>query len=113
MKILLCLLLGTSVLFGQFEYGEVLGTVRDASLGVVTGAKITLRNLDTNVSNEASTNDQGNFSFPNLRAGHYTIVAEKEGFRAAHTEDLELRTGDHLRTDIALETGSVTERVTV
>jgi hypothetical protein len=54
MKILLYLLLGTSVLFGQFEYGEVLGTVRDASLGVVTRAKITLRNLDTNVSNDFS-----------------------------------------------------------
>src|SRR5579863_4894499 len=113
MKTLLCLLLGTGLLFGQFEYGEILGTVRDASQGVVTGAKVTLRNLDTNVERDENTNDQGDYSFPGLRAGHYSVQSEKQGFRTATTANLELRTGDHLRNDIALETGNVTEQVTV
>jgi hypothetical protein len=113
MKTLLCLLLGTGLLFGQFEYGEILGTVRDASQGVVSGAKVTLRNLDTNVEREASTNEQGDYSFPDLRAGHYSVQSEKAGFKTSTTGNLELRTGDHLRNDILLETGNITEKITV
>ena len=113
MKTLLCLLTGTGLLFGQFDYGEILGTVRDASQAVVSGAKITLTNLDTNVVREAITNEQGDYSFPGIRAGRYTVQAEKQGFRAATTSNLELRTGDHLRTDVALETGSISDKITV
>src|SRR6266852_3193684 len=113
MKTLLCLLVGTGLLFGQFEYGEILGTVRDASQAVVMGAKVTLRNLDTNVVREGATNEQGDYSFPGLRAGRYSIQSEKQGFRTATTSNLELRTGDHLRTDLALETGSVSDQITV
>src|SRR5437762_2014642 len=112
MKSLVCLLLGSGLLFGQFEYGEILGTVRDASQGVVAGAKVTLRNRATNVEREGSTNEQGAYSFPGLRAGQYTVQSEKQGFRTA-TTDLELRTGDHLRNDLTLETGSVSDKVTV
>jgi hypothetical protein len=113
MKFILGLITATGLLYGQFEYGEVLGTVRDASRGVVVGAKVTLRNIDTNVSREAVTNEQGNFSFPDLRAGHYSASAEKQGFRIANTSAFELRTGDHFRFDVALETGSVSEQVNV
>lgn len=112
MKILLWLLLGTSLLYGQFEYGEILGTVRDASQGVVKGAKVTLRNLDTNVEREASTNEQGDYSFPGLRAGHYSVQCERAGFRVITTANLELRTDDHLRNDVALETGNVADKIT-
>src|ERR1700720_4639254 len=97
MRTLLCLLLGCGLLLGQFEYGEILGTVRDASQGVVAGAKVTLRNLDTNVEREESTNEQGDYSFPGMRAGHYSVQCEKQGFRTSATPNLELRTGDHLR----------------
>ena len=83
MKTLLFLLLGAGLLFGQFEYGEILGTVRDASQGVVAGAKVTLHNLDTNIEQVGSTNDQGDYSFPGLRAGHYSVESGKQGFRTA------------------------------
>ncbi len=63
--------------------------------------------------NPAITNEQGDYSFPGLRAGDYSVESEKQGFRTAGTANLEPRTGDHLRNDIALETGSVTDKVTV
>src|SRR5215469_15372204 len=113
MRTISCLLIGAGVLFGQFEYGEIVGTVRDASQAVVAEAKIKLRNLDTNVEHEGVTNEQGDYSFPGLRAGHYSVQSEKQGFRTVSTASLELRTGDHLRVDVTLETGLVTEQVTV
>jgi hypothetical protein len=109
----LCLAVWLAPLNAQFEYGEVLGTVRDASGGVVAHAKITLRNLGTNVELSVLTNDQGNFSFPDLRAGNYQLSAVQQGFRPAQSAPLALRVGDRLRMDLALETGQVTEQVTV
>jgi hypothetical protein len=97
----------------QLEYGEVLRTVRDMSGGVVPHAKITLRNLGTNVEVGLLTSDQGNFSFPDLRAGNHQLRAVQEGFRPARSAPLTLRVGDRLRMDLTLETGLVTEQVTV
>src|SRR6266851_7692334 len=113
MRITFCLLLGTGLLFGQFEYGEILGTVRDSSGGVVGGARVKLHNPDTNLEREETTNDQGAYSFPGLRAGRYDVQTEKQGFRTATAGGLELRTGDHLRIDVGLEPGSVSEEITV
>src|SRR5690242_11947610 len=112
MKTLFCFLLGAVLLFGQFEYGEIGGTVRDATQAVVAGAKVTLRNLDTNLELATSTNQQGAYSFPGLRGGRYSVQTEMKGFRVANA-DLDLRTGDHLRNDVKLEAGSLSEKVTV
>jgi hypothetical protein len=94
MKILLCLLMGTGQLFGQFDFAEVLGTVRDANPGTVAGAKITLRNLDTNIEREGSTNEQDAFLFPDIRAGRYSVLCGKPGFRSWTAANLELRTSE-------------------
>jgi len=97
----------------QFEYAEVLGTVRDSSGGVVPHSKITLKNLDTNVEWSLLSNEQGNYSFPDLRAGRYQVSAVQQGFRPAQSAELVLRVGDRLRMDLTLEAGQVTEQVTV
>jgi hypothetical protein len=84
--------LGIGLLFGQFEYGEILGTVRDASQAVVVGAKVTLRNLDTNVVGEGVTNEQGDYSFPGQRSGTLFNTVRKGGF--SHSDDVEPRIAD-------------------
>ena len=76
-----CVIIFTVQLRAQFEYGEVLGTVRDSSAAVVSRAKITLLNRDTNVAHSVLTNEQGAYSFPDLRSGSYEVSATKEGFR--------------------------------
>lgn len=97
----------------QFEYGELLGTVRDRSGAVVAGAKVTLRNLGTNIDRVGESNEAGNFSFPGLRVGSYKLRAEQAGFKIAETENLVLRVGDRLRADLTLEPGQISESITV
>src|SRR5215831_4855970 len=111
----LCLALAftPAALHAQFEYGEVLGTVRDQSGAVVAGAKITLRDLDTNVERNVLTNELGNYSFPGLRAGAYQVDALLTGFRPAKSEPLALRVNDRLRFDLELTPGQINEAVTV
>ena len=113
MKLIIGLLLATGLLHAQYEYGEILGTIRDASQSVVPGAKVTLRNLDTSIERSENTNEQGDYSFPGIRAGHYSVQCEKSGFRLATTANIDLRTGDHFRNDVQLETGSVSDKVNV
>ena len=100
-------------LHAQFEYGEILGTVRDATGAVVSGAKVTLTGLGTNVQTSALTNDQGNFSFPDIRGGDYSVEASFKGFRIAKSNTLLLRVGDRLRMDLTLQPGDITETVNV
>jgi hypothetical protein len=114
-RILLCVWAALSLpaLHAQFEYAEILGTLHDSSAGVIAGAKVTLRGLDTNVQASSLTNEQGNFSFPDLRAGNYEVSAEFAGFRPAKSDALVLRVGDRLRVNLNLEPGQITEQVTV
>src|SRR5215470_5298531 len=111
--ILVCAMSGSLALRAQFEYAEILGTVRDASGGVVQRAKVTVRGLSTNVQTSTLTNDQGNYSFPNLRAGSYEVTTTAPGFRLAKSDELTLRVSDRLRVDMNLETGGTNEQVTV
>lgn len=113
MRILFTILLGSALLQAQFEYGEITGSVHDSTAAVIAGTNVRLRNVATNVERMATTNDQGAYSFPGLRAGQYVVSAEHVGFRTSKTEDLDLRTGDRLRIDITLEPGQVSESVTV
>ncbi len=111
--ICLCAVLSLPALHAQFEYGEILGTLHDSSGGVVSGAKVTVRGLDTNVQASTLTNEQGNYSFPDLRSGNYEVSAEFTGFRPAKSDALLLRVGDRLRMNLTLEPGQVNEQVTV
>jgi hypothetical protein len=105
--------LAVAPLQAQFEYGEILGTVRDSSGGVVSGAKVTVRGLGTNVQSSTLTTEQGNYSFPDLRGGTYEVSATVMGFRPAKSDALTLRVSDRLRMDLTLEPGQVDEQVTV
>ena len=80
---------------------------------VVSGAKVTLTGLGTNVQTSALTNDQGNFSFPDIRGGDYSVEASFKGFRIAKSNTLLLRVGDRLRMDLTLQPGDITETVNV
>ena len=109
----LCAAAAVAPLEAQFEYGEILGTVRDVSGAVISGAKVTVRGLGTNVQSSTLTNEQGNYSFPDLRSGSYEVLTAVAGFRPAKSDALLLRVSDRLRMDLTLEPGQVDEQVTV
>ena len=66
----------------QGERATISGTVTDSTQAVVAGASITMRNVDTNVTNHAQSNTSGIFVIPALPPGTYELTAEKPGFRA-------------------------------
>lgn len=97
----------------QAVNGTVVGTVTDASGGTVAGAQVTITDPALGVSRSAKTDNSGNYTFPNLPPGTYTVKVQKEGFSAAQQEGIALQVNSTQRANLTLQTGQVTETVTV
>ena len=109
-----CVLLGSySVTVAQEATGRVIGTVTDEKGAVVSGATVTVTNVDTQVARKTTTNSDGNFEVVLLRIGNYQVTAEQPGFKKAVSEEEKLQINQALRFDIKLEVGAPTESVTV
>jgi hypothetical protein len=99
--------------WAQFDRGQISGRVKDAQGGVVPGATVTAVNQQTQLSWNTVTDSTGFYTFPNLPAGRYNITAELQGFKKALRENVQLDAAGSLSLDFALETGTLSEAVTV
>ncbi len=97
----------------QFDRGQISGSVKDAQGGVVPGATVTVTNNQTQTSYTTVSDGSGFYTFPNLPAGRYTVASELQGFKKALRNDVQLDASGSLNLDFTLETGALTESVTV
>ena len=67
---------------GQAVYGNINGTVNDASGASVAGAVITITDKERGANYKTTTNESGNYEQTHLLAGHYKITASAPGFSA-------------------------------
>lgn len=106
----LAILLGLSgELFAQSSTAQINGTLADATGAVVPGADVSATNQDTGLTRETTTNASGDYTFPLLPVGPYTVEARSEGFQAARRIDIRLNVNQILRVDIDMVIGEVTE----
>jgi hypothetical protein len=87
---------------GQSTMGSILGTVQDVSGAVVPGATVTVHSLDQDLTRNATTSDGGEFLVENLKAGHYSISVEHDGFSKAVVPDAQLDARQALRIPVTL-----------
>jgi hypothetical protein len=99
--------------FAQLDTGTIVGTVRDQSAAVVPGATVTATQESTGTVSTAVTTDKGQFVFPNLKIGTYSIGAELSGFRKSVQTGIVLHVQERLDVDVRIELGNVTEEVVV
>src|SRR5947209_8355564 len=90
---------------------SVTGIVSDPSSALVAGAKIIVRNVNTNITRTIESNHEGAYTVTGLAPGSYDITAELQGFRAYKSTGIVLEVGDALRADIHLTVGSVSDSV--
>src|ERR1035438_2321159 len=100
-------------LWAQKDAGAIVGLVRDPSGAVVTGAKVTVTDVDRGIQLTLSTNDQGEYVASPLRIGRYTVTVEKQGFKKAVAGPVQVNIQDRVGVDLKLEFGMATEVVTV
>lgn len=92
---------------------DIVGTVTDNSGSVVPSAKVTAKNLGTNLTRTQATDASGQYSFTLLPVGDYSITVEVMGFKAFSNPRLTLATGDRARVDAALQVGELSQTVEV
>ncbi len=97
----------------QSERGTIAGTIVDPSGGTVPAAKVSVVNRATNVLTTTTTNEAGAYVVPNLPPGDYNIRVEREGFKAASIQNLQVNAASSLRADITLEVGATQQTVEV
>ncbi|HLK68825.1 MAG TPA: TonB-dependent receptor [Bryobacteraceae bacterium] len=107
-----CLLAATPS-FAQFDTAEVLGTVRDHSGAVVPKAVVTLLAVDTGIQAKATSDEDGNYAFSNVKIGKYQLTAEANGFSKEVASGITVNVGARQRVDFTLQVGAVSETVEV
>ncbi len=115
----LALLLGsvvaTASVAAQITTGSITGVIRDEAGGVVPGVSVTLVNeaLGTK-SSPAITDANGEFVFPNVTPGTYTLEALLSGFKAVHRVGISVSPSDRAVVPaLVLEVGAMDEVVNV
>ena len=74
--------------YGQAVNATLLGTVTDSSGAAIANAKITITEVNTGVAHSGQANESGNYTFPALPPGRYSVAVESRGFKR------ELREGE-------------------
>src|SRR5581483_298012 len=107
---LCCLALSATA---QVESGQVVGAVRDSTGAALAGTKVTVTNVETNISRALVTNNTGEYVATQLPPGTYTVTAENQGFKKAIQAPFKLDVNQVVRVDLSLRVGSINETVTV
>src|SRR5437588_11723707 len=107
------IVLTIATLFAQTFRGTILGTVTDPSGAVVSGAKVTAKNMATGLERTTQTSADGSYSIPELPLGTYTVTVTQSGFQTAVTTGVAVDVATERRVDVQLKTGQVSETVEV
>jgi len=113
-SILLTLLIVPTILAqSQITTGQIQGEIKDSTGAVVPGVTVEARNLETNLSRTATTNDEGRYVILALPPGNYKITASKQGFTTPVIESTPLTVGQTLNAPFSLAPSEVQGQVTI
>jgi hypothetical protein len=98
--------------WGQ-SVASISGTITDPTGGVLAGASVMVKNLETSALRIVTTDEAGRYDAPLLAVGQYEIRAEQVGFRAEVRTGITLVVGQHAEVNLTLRVGPVQEAVVV
>ena len=111
--VLAFVVLMAGVLSAQTFRGTILGTVTDPSGALVSGAKVSVKNVATGLERSTQTSADGSYSIPELPIGTYTVTITQAGFQTSSTTGVVVDVATERRVDAAMKTGKTSETVEV
>ncbi len=99
--------------FGQTTTGSIFGTVTDQTGSVVANANVTATDVATGIARSAQSNASGNYLFPSVPAGDYTVTAQAKGFGTETLNGLHVDVNQSAEAPFKLTIGGESESVTV
>jgi len=104
--------LGGLPAFAQFLSG-IEGTVHDPTGALVSGAKVSITDVQIGVTRDTTTNQAGYFHVESIGASTYKVRIEASGFKAWEQTGLVLQVGETRTLAPVLEVGAVSSEITV
>ncbi len=98
---------------GQAVSATLLGTVADSTGAAVPNANLQILENATAITHTGVTNESGNYTFPDLTPGTYSVNVEANGFKKETRASVDVVVNTTTRVDFALTPGNVTESVMV
>jgi hypothetical protein len=108
----LFLTLAAAPAFSQVT-AAISGTVEDQAGGVVSGAVLTVKSLETGSSRTTTTDEAGAFKVSSLPLGPQEVTAEKPGFKREVRTGIDLILGQEMVLKLKLELGQVSQQITL
>lgn len=100
-------------LWGQADQGTVTGTVLDSQGALISGASVTLENVNTGLILKQMSNSSGGYTFTPIKIGTYSITAVAKGFEATTQTGVVVNVNARLAVNLTLNVGSSTQTITV
>lgn len=102
-----------SVAWGQNSVGTIVGAVQDPSGAAIPGATVTVTNNATGVVRQTTADRTGQFVFPGLIPGRYTVLAAAPGFTPQKALNIPVSVESRQLVTFKLKVGAVTQEVQV
>src|SRR6267378_1957645 len=99
--------------FSQANSGRILGSITDQTGGAITGATVSIRDIERGTTRTLTTDDAGAYSAPSLIPGTYVVKVEFQGFKTVERQNVVLEVGKEVRVDLALQPGEQSQTITV
>jgi hypothetical protein len=97
----------------QTVTGSIYGTVADPTGAVIPNSTVIVKNAQTGETHSVQTNGVGNYTFPALEPGEYTVSAQGAGFQTEQQEHVRLDVSQNVDVSFKLPPGSQEQMVTV
>ena len=97
----------------QAVFGSIFGTVTDPSGAAVPNAKVTVTDVSKGTTDEATTNESGNYSVTHLIPDTYKVRIEGQGFKTIEQDGVAVSADAAARVDGQFQVGSAAESVEV
>jgi vitamin B12 transporter len=98
----------------QTSVGSVLGIVVDSSGASINGARVVLLYANKLAMRETMTNERGEFSFLEVRAGDYSVSVEAEGLtQGGGAQPVKIVGGQQMRLAIPMTVAGIEDSVVV
>jgi len=115
---LICVIGVVALLFpapsaAQALYGSITGNISDPSGAPVPGARVSVKNLETNIVHSGATNDAGVYVVGDLRPGAYELTITAASFGSVTQTGIVVSANQVTRSDAALKVAGVSETATV
>src|SRR5260370_5505846 len=101
------------LVYGQIRSGTITGSVKDASGASIASATVSIVNQETSINATVKTTESGQFTFPYLPAGPYTVTVSAPGFVIFKESGVNLETAQTVLVDAALKVSSLATTVEV